>query len=135
MTTLNGPFIVRIDGGSIAPPANPGSAPPSYQATLSQVASAKLQIVNGFIESGRWYLSRHPNDSNKGAGLRPVFWFQKGTVKLGEAQKVQVQKDGNDYLLLLGGAPFSSKDGNVVVDPNGQKPANVVVQVPDQGRG
>jgi hypothetical protein len=103
MDSLDNSFLIIIDGKPLSKPDR--STKPNSQATAGDGTLASFKLHDGVLESNGWLLGRLVNEDEESLGLKKVVWIKKDDSGKGseELQKVEAEKTGEAYKLLLGG--------------------------------
>ena len=100
MESLENSFLVIIDGKPLSKPDR--STRPNSQATAGDGTLGALKLHDGVLSSGDWILGRPFDEDEESVGLKKVVWI-KSDGSGPELQKVEAEKTGDAYKLLLGG--------------------------------
>lgn len=101
MDSLDNSFLLIIDGKPLSKPDR--STKPNSQATAGDGTLASLRLHDGVLSSGDWLLGRPVDEDEESIGLKKVVWVKKDDSAGEKLQKVEAEKAGETYKLLLGG--------------------------------
>lgn len=103
MDSLDTSFLIIIDGKPLSKPDR--STKSNSQATAGDGTLASLKLHDGVLSSGDWILGRPVTEDEESLGLKKVVWIKADNSGKGseEVQKVEAEKTGEAYKLLLGG--------------------------------
>lgn len=100
MESIEGKFIIEVDGQPVAMPEN--SDEPRIHASLGPTSPAVFTLVDGYLKSRGWILGRALVE-DRSLLPKKIFWFNEQESDLGLIQKTRAVSDGNSFVLGFAG--------------------------------